>query len=435
MCRAPGARHCRSSARGCAAPQARRPQPRPRPIAAAPVAAAPAAARAGGPDERAVAAALRHLKAASGSHSPSVGEIERALPGAVRVDACFLSNPYATDVLMERMRRLAPATLERMVCHYPSQNPGIGALLAPYAGVTPAELFVANGACEAIQALLVSTPGPVLLSIPTFSAYYELARGPVVVNRLDARDAFRLDLDALAAQVERYEPATVVILTPNNPDGGPVDEAALVRFVERVQGRVEQVIVDESFSHFAGEARPTSLASLVSELPHLVVVNSMSKSHGIAGLRLGYAVMRPARAKALRDASLWNMNAFAEWFCELLTDDAYVAAYEGARRRYVRETRALFDGLDTLPGVTRHSSAANFALLELDRPAAPIVAAALTRHGVYLRDCADKWGLDSERFVRVASRGRADNERIVAALRDVLAGAPPAEGPALAQAA
>ena len=197
--------------------------------------------------------------------------------------------------------------------------------------------------------------------------------------------------------------------------------ASLVEFVERLSGRVRQVIVDESFGAFTTEDAPATLAPLVAELPHLVVVNSLSKSHGIAGLRLGYAVMAPVRARQVRAASLWNVNAFAEWFCGLLSDRDYLRAYERARRRYVRETRRLFDALAALPGVKAFPSAANFVLLEFDRPADEIATALLARHGVYVRDCADKWGLEGGRYLRVSARTAEENRLTRAALADVLA--------------
>ena len=122
----------------------------------------------------------------------------------------------------------------------------------------------------------------------------------------------------LEAMVTRHSPETVVIINPNNPDGGLIPHAELVRFLRRVHATVGQVIVDESFSHFATEATPGTAAGLVTEFPELIVVNSLSKNYGIAGLRLGYAVMSAQRAKALRDRSLWNLNALAEWFTGLL---------------------------------------------------------------------------------------------------------------------
>jgi histidinol-phosphate/aromatic aminotransferase/cobyric acid decarboxylase-like protein len=403
MCRAPGDGHCHAHP-SCGAPaRAAAPEPRPR------------------LEEGSVAEALRRLKAGSGSHSPSVAEIERALPGAVQVDACFLSNPYATDEAMRRLRGIGPRQLERMVSHYPSQGGAIASMLAPSLGVPADQLVVANGACEVIHELLARANGPLLLNLPTFSAYYEFASGPVVPHQLEPDCDFRLDLDQLEAMVDRHAPDTVVILNPNNPDGGLVPEAALTGFLERVQGRVRQVIVDESFSHFGTEGPPPTLAPLVADLPHLVVVNSLSKSHGIAGLRLGYAVMAPLRARQIRGNSLWNLNTFAEWFCGLLADPGYRRAYEGARRRYVRETRRLFGALTELPGVRAFPSAANFALLELDRPASDVATTLLTRHGVYVRDCGDKWGLDGDRYLRVAARSESENRRIVAALSEVMA--------------
>jgi histidinol-phosphate/aromatic aminotransferase/cobyric acid decarboxylase-like protein len=215
-------------------------------------------------------------------------------------------------------------------------------------------------------------------------------------------------------------PDTVVVINPNNPDGGLIAHDELVAFVARMHGRVRQVIVDESFGAFTTLDEPPTLAPLVTQMPHLVVISSLSKSHGIAGLRLGYAVATPLRARQLKRASLWNLNAFAEWFCELLADDDYRRTYEHARRRYIRETRHLFAGLAELPGVKAYPSAANFALLELDRSASDVATELLVRHGVYVRDCADKRGLDGNHFLRVAARSEPDNARILTALTDVL---------------
>jgi histidinol-phosphate/aromatic aminotransferase/cobyric acid decarboxylase-like protein len=399
MCRAPGSTHCCSSP-ACYAPGRRQ--------------------AAGRPDVRGVGEALRLLKAGSGSHSPSVADVERAIPGLVEIDACFLSNPYAADEVMRRLGCVSSQTLERMVSRYPSQGAAIAEVLAPTVGVGSDRLLVANGASEAIQMLVADAPGPLVIPVPTFSAYYELATGPVVALQLRPGDGFRLDFDELDALVDRHARATVVIINPNNPDGGLADHGALLDFVRGSAGRVNQVIVDESFGAFAGEEQPRSLAPLVDELPHLVVVNSLSKSHGIPGLRLGYAVMSPQRARVLRARSLWNLNAFAEWFCGLMADPGYQRAYDRARRRYVREARRLFDALAGLPSVHVYPSAANFALLELDRPAHEVAAVLLVRHGIYVRDCADKLGLQGNRYLRVAARRDAENRRILAAFADVL---------------
>jgi adenosylcobyric acid synthase len=81
----------------------------------------------------------------------------------------------------------------------------------------------------------------------------------------------------------------------------------------------------------------------------------------------------------------------------------------------VRTTRRLLAGLGELPGVTAFPSAADFALLELDRPAGEVATELLARHGVYVRDCGDKWGLSRGRFLRVAARREPENRYILAA--------------------
>lgn len=400
MCRVPGSVHCHSHP-NCGAPQLRPPSS-PSTLA-----------------EAQVIRTLARLRADSGSHAPSVAQVECAIPGVVQIDACYLANPYATAEVMKRLQTIPAAQLARMVAHYPSQATVIASSLAPHIGVPAQCLHLANGASEVIAALLANSPGKLLLSLPTFSAYHEFASGPVVTLQLKGSENFRLNLDRLEAMVRLHWPHTVVIVNPNNPDGGLIPHSELVGFVQRVHSRVNQIIVDESFSHFASET-PTSLASLVPDFPHLVVVNSLSKSYGIAGFRLGYAVMSPERVKALQHRTLWNLNAFAEWFCGLIGDPEFHTDYERARRRYIRDIRALFTGFDQLPNAKAYPSAANFALIELDRSAAEVVGALLARHGIYVRDCADKRGLDGRRFIRVAARTREENRSVLHGLRSVL---------------
>jgi histidinol-phosphate/aromatic aminotransferase/cobyric acid decarboxylase-like protein len=71
-----------------------------------------------------------------------------------------------------------------------------------------------------------------------------------------------------------------------------------------------------------------SLAPLIAKLPHLVIVNSMSKSHGIAELRPGYAVIPALRARQVRAASLCTVNAAAE-FCGLTNRSGRTALCAG----------------------------------------------------------------------------------------------------------
>ena len=74
----------------------------------------------------------------------------------MRVDACFLSNPYATDLFLDYLQREVVRTgkLRRLLEFYPSQNRVIANKLSGALGLPPEYLFVGNGAVEIIQAIL-----------------------------------------------------------------------------------------------------------------------------------------------------------------------------------------------------------------------------------------------------------------------------------------
>ncbi|HKY14504.1 MAG TPA: histidinol-phosphate aminotransferase family protein, partial [Microthrixaceae bacterium] len=86
------------------------------------------------------------------------------------------------------------------------------------------------------------------------------------------------------------------------------------------------------------------------------------------------------------------------------------------------ETQLFYRQLEKVPGVRVYPSMANFALVEIlgGLDADDVVRHLLIRHGVYVRTCSDKIGLEGE-YLRIASRGLRDNQRIVDALNDVLA--------------
>ena len=382
------------------------------------------------PDEASVADQLTKLKAAAGSHSPSLLTLREQLPHLdIAVDACFISNPYATQLFLDHLQRelIDTGAIRDVLEFYPSQNEVIAELLASQLGIGPESLFVGNGAIEIIQALIHNVARRrVLVTLPTFSSYYEFAAGRVEVafHTLSKDDEFRLDPEEYLARVREVEPDMVVLINPNNPDGSYLPHGDLLHILDGLPPEVTAV-VDESFIHFAFEDLNLDIRSVIPECehhPNLVVVKSMSKDFGIAGIRAGYAVMHPDRVgDLLRNGYLWNSNGLAEYFFRLYCRADFLESYDLVRKQYILETQLFYRQLAKVPGTRTYPSMANFALVEiLDGVSADLVTQhLLVRHGVYVRTCSDKIGLDGE-FLRVASRGLRDNQRIIDALGDVL---------------
>jgi histidinol-phosphate/aromatic aminotransferase/cobyric acid decarboxylase-like protein len=348
----------------------------------------------------------------------------------LRVDACFLSNPYATDLFLEYFNRevIRTGRLRKLLEFYPSQNQVIASKLSGPVGVPADYLFVGNGAVEIIQAILHRFTGSkVLVNLPTFSPYHEFARPDtqVVFNVLSKEEDFRFDPESYVKRVHREKPDTVVLINPNNPDGGYIPYATLLGLLQELRD-VPNMIVDESFIHFACEGDDFAYRSLSGEIdrfPNLMVVKSMSKDFGVAGIRAGYAVMAPARVRALLDNGfLWNSSGLAEYFFDLYSRPDFLIEYERKRVHYVRHSKRFFKALAVTPGLYAYPTRANFVLVELRNgmTAEDLVCRLLVRRGIYTRTCDDKKGLEPGKFIRVASRCRSENRFVLRAFRDIL---------------
>ena len=124
--------------------------------------------------------------------------------------------------------------------------------------------------------------------------------------------------------------------------------------------------------------------------------------------------------RLLKNGFLWNINSIAEFFFNLYKDPSFLAEYNKARRKYINETKNFIDDLSKLENFKVIPSKANFVLLEIidDRTSEEIMTDLLFDYGIYVRDCSDKIGLNGQ-YIRVASRSKAENLKIINALRSV----------------
>ncbi len=380
-------------------------------------------------EEKLLAEKFNKLKQEAGSHSPSIFTFKQKLPELdIKVDACFLSNPYATDLFLSYFKREVMDTgkIRELLEFYPSQNNVIAELLGDFLKVKPERIFVGNGAIEVIQAVLHNfTHRKILINIPTFSSYYEFVKDGVeiIYNNLKKENDYRLDTNDLIEKVKTEKPDTVVIINPNNPDGGYIPIGNLRTLLAEL-ATVETVILDESFIHFAYEDSsfdPINTQALTDTYPNLVIIKSMSKDFGIAGVRAGYGVMSEARVAALvKNGYLWNSNGLSEFFFRLYVREDFAKDYEQVRKRYIADTIEFIDALSKIEGIKVLPSKANFVLVEILGGATSMefVIALLVKYGIYVRTANDKIGLVGE-YIRVASRTKEENALMVNAFKQL----------------
>ena len=383
------------------------------------------------PKERALLRQLEELSARSGSHSPSLGTMQKAIPEIViDIDACYLSNPLATDLFWSYFNAdiLAdPQLFKRMLEAYPSQNRAIAERLSVAIGTPADHLFIGNGATEAIQAVIHDFSSHIHISTPTFSPYYEFA-GPdkqVTTFNLDPANNFAVDPVEYVDSVLRSHADTAVLISPNNPDGYLIPDDDLEWILSKLDN-LGTIIVDESFIHFADNATPhgelPSLTGITNQFDNVTIVKSMSKDFGIAGIRAGYAIMPAERVTQLLDHGyLWNTSGIAEYFFSLFDRSIFL-------EEYLRELSSYKLFIDNFTSETAQydfiqafKTSANFQLMKLPEHVSSdeVAALLLIRHGIYVRSCGDKIGLNGE-FIRVAIRTERENEKVLDALADIL---------------
>ena len=217
-----------------------------------------------------------------------------------------------------------------------------------------------------------------------------------------------------ALQPEGYD--AVFVCNPNNPTGNLVPAEEIERIWRRCREAGAALIVDEAFIDFYGED-----ASVLRDGTGagLFVLRSFTKSHALAGVRLGCLVCESAAAEKIRRAMPpWNINAFAhEAGLAALRDAGHMHRSRCALRQ---AKKALMEDLQRMPGIEPLPSEANFILCRLAEPGSAELCEMLASLGILVRDCRSFPGL-GDRYIRVAVRSDRDNYQLVSALRKALA--------------
>jgi histidinol-phosphate aminotransferase len=207
----------------------------------------------------------------------------------------------------------------------------------------------------------------------------------------------------------------VFVANPNNPTGTFVGADEMAAFLARVPRHVV-VVLDEAYNEYLSpEVRLPSI-DWVRRVPNLLVSRSFSKAYGLAGLRVGYGVAQAELTDLLnRVRQPFNCNSLAQAAAvAALADDAFVERSVEVNRKGMAQITAAFDAL----GLRYLPSYGNFVLVQVGDGAA--VYRGLLKRGVIVRPVAN-YGLPQ--WLRVTIGLPEENQRFIAALREVLQGA------------
>lgn len=301
---------------------------------------------------------------------------------------------------------------------YPDSNGfELKAALSRKFGVAAEWITLGNGSNDILEAAaaVMLAPGRSCVYAQHSFAVYPLAtqaRGARSVV-VPARD-FGHDLEAMRRAIEA-DTRLVFVANPNNPTGTFVGAEEMADFLARVPRHVV-VVLDEAYNEYLSPDLRHPSIDWVRRLPNLLLSRSFSKAYGLAGLRVGYGIAQPELTDLLnRVRQPFNCNSLAQTAAvAALADEDFVARGVDVNRKGMAQVTAAFDAL----GLRYLPSFGNFVLVQVGDGAA--VYQGLLKRGVIVRPVAN-YGLPQ--WLRVTIGLTTENDRFIAALRDVLQGA------------
>jgi histidinol-phosphate aminotransferase len=349
----------------------------------------------------------RYWSAVVGKLTPYVPGEQPKLPNLVKLNTN--ENPYGpSPKVLEALRAETGDTLRL----YPDPNADrLKEAIAGYFCVTPKQVFVGNGSDEVLAHAflgLLRHDRPVLFPDITYSFY------PVYCGLYDVACETVPLTDTFAIRPADYARPNggIVFPNPNAPTGRALALADIEQILAANPDSV--VVIDEAYVDFGAE----TAVPLVARYPNLLVVQTLSKSRSLAGLRVGFAVGHEDLIEALERVK----NSFNSYPLDRLAIAGAVAAMEDrahfeqtrqaviqSRETLVKELAAL--GFEVLP------SAANFIFARHPRHDAGELAAALRSRSIIVRHFRQP---RIEQFLRITVGTDEQCQALIAALRQIL---------------
>lgn len=233
----------------------------------------------------------------------AAGKPPAPVEGLVSYKLASNENPYGPVPAVR-------AAIERFdaIARYPDPlSTALRERLSTHLGVDAQDIVTGAGSLGALTQIITTfagtgddgTPDEVIFAWRSFEAY------PIVVRSAGAHDVqvpltedFRHDLDAMAAAITDRT-RVILLCTPNNPTGPVLTTDQVEGFLTKVPAHV-LVVIDEAYREFVRDPDAVDGLDVFARHPNVAVLQTFSKAHGLANLRVGYSVTHPHVTQYLR---------------------------------------------------------------------------------------------------------------------------------------
>lgn len=318
------------------------------------------------------------------------------------VDFCFIRNMhFPTHSIIAEIKN----NFVNLLHNYGSKNSIVNKKLSNYLLLNDQRVVALNGAAQIYPFIQMQFGHKkALIPRPTFGEYDKIFSDPLYYY-----DEPGVDLDCLERKVEECD--VVVFVNPNNPTGTIINTEKIIKVIKSNPRKF--FIIDESFLAFSEEKSITSFIEK-DEMNNVLVLTSMSKTHGFPGLRLGHCYSSDLKLiQEINDwLPIWNFNSFAEFTLEVLLKNRPEYLQSIAKTNIERdEFKDLFSKQSWVETV--YESGANFILIKLKRLNEDnLINWLLNIHGVFIKSVSNKFN-DDYSYFRLAVRMPEENKKLV----------------------
>ncbi len=314
---------------------------------------------------------------------------------------------------------IAMAALPLMIsdlARYPDGNGfTLKKIISEQFDLAPSQIILGNGSSDALEfvvRVLASSGDEIIFSQHSFAMYplmTQMVGATAVVT--PAKD-WGHDLDVML-QAITDKTKIIFVANPNNPTGTWLTKTELVAFISQVPSRVV-IVVDEAYHEYVQEEAYSSMVSLLSATPNLMVTRTFSKAFGLAGLRAGFALCHPELADLLnRIRPPFNVNSMALAAAEVsLTDTDHIDKSVQLNSHGMLQLTNAFSSLNLeyIPSV------GNFVSVNVQQDEGAIYEK-LLRQGVIVRPVGN---YQMPGFLRITIGLEHENQRFINALKNAI---------------
>jgi len=285
--------------------------------------------------------------------------------------------------------------------------------LAQYTGHHPKGILLGNGSNELIQSIFLTfleKGEKLLVPEPCFSIYYRLGRilqTAIIFSKMN--EDFQYEGERILEIIKKSEPELIVFPSPHNPCGAELEKAVIEEMCHLSPGIV---VIDEAYYEFSGK----TVRELVDKFDNLLILRTFSKAFGLAGLRVGYLLGKPALIDQISKVKLpFSVNSFNQLaLLKVLNQREYM---EKVVSLINQEREKLTQILSQIKEIKTYPSQANFILFEIRNYPAKSVFEKLREREILVRQFAS---FRLKNCLRVTVGQEKENQIFIEKLKEII---------------